>query len=139
VYYSLNDDDDDVKSVAASCLLPVAEHIVEQLPESLDRILVVLWQCLSNMKDDLSSSVGVVMDLLCELCLIFFCNSKGIIAKLVAYEKVIQILAKDSLTYVPFSCHRSKLMSSPAFLCLHLRKHCSHSSVTLSLTSAWQL
>lgn len=74
MYYSLNDGDDDVKSVAASCLLPVAEHIVEQLPESLDRVLVVLWQCLSNMKDDLSSSVGVVMDLLCEICLIFFDN-----------------------------------------------------------------
>jgi len=62
--YRLNDGDDDVKSVAASCLLPVAEHIVQQLPESLDQILVVLWHCLSNMRDDLSSSVGVVMDLL---------------------------------------------------------------------------
>lgn len=66
VRHSLNDGDDDVKSVAASCLLPVAGHIVQQLPESLDQILVVLWQCLSNMKDDLSSSVGVVMDLLGE-------------------------------------------------------------------------
>jgi len=26
--------------------------------------LVVLWHCLSDMKDDLSSSVGAVMDLL---------------------------------------------------------------------------
>jgi TATA-binding protein-associated factor len=74
LYSSLNDGDDDVKSVAASCLLPVAEHIVQQLPESLDQILVVLWQCLSNMKDDLSSSVGVVMDLLGERWLIFLGN-----------------------------------------------------------------
>lgn len=50
--------------MAASCLLPIAESIVNQLPESLDRVLIVLWQCLSDMKDDLSSSVGVVMDLL---------------------------------------------------------------------------
>lgn len=50
--------------MAASCLLPVAGHLVEQLPESLDRVLLVLWNCLRGMKDDLSSSVGAVMDLL---------------------------------------------------------------------------
>lgn len=63
-FFSLGDDDDDVRSVAASCLLPVAGHLVEQLPESLGQVLLVLWRCLSNMKDDLSSSVGAVMDLL---------------------------------------------------------------------------
>jgi TATA-binding protein-associated factor len=52
--------------VAASCLLPVAAHLVEQIPESVDRVLIVLWSCLSGMKDDLSSSVGAVMDLLGE-------------------------------------------------------------------------
>ena len=62
----LGDRDDDVRAVAASCLLPVAAHLVEQIPESVDRVLVVLWSCLSNMKDDLSSSVGAVMDLLGE-------------------------------------------------------------------------
>jgi hypothetical protein len=69
--YSLGDRDDDVRSVAASCLLPVAAHLVEQLPESLDRVLIVLWNCLSDMKDDLSSSVGAVMDLLGSIN--FFC------------------------------------------------------------------
>ncbi|KAJ7632150.1 SNF2 superfamily chromatin remodeling protein [Roridomyces roridus] len=78
----LGDRDDDVRSVAASCLLPVAGHLVEQLPETLDRVLVVLWHCLSDMKDDLSSSVGAVMDLL---------------GKLVSYEKVITILADDTV------------------------------------------
>lgn len=63
---SLGDKDDDVRAVAASCLLPVAGHLVEQLPESLDRVLLVLWSCLSDMKDDLSSSVGAVMELLGE-------------------------------------------------------------------------
>ncbi|KAJ7461011.1 SNF2 superfamily chromatin remodeling protein [Mycena galericulata] len=78
----LGDRDDDVRSVAASCLLPVAEHLVEQLPEALDRVLVVLWHCLSDMKDDLSSSVGAVMDLL---------------GKLVSYDKVIAILADETV------------------------------------------
>ncbi len=55
-----------MRSVAATCLLPVAQHLVDYLPESLERILVVLWHCLSDMKDDLSSSVGAVMDLLGE-------------------------------------------------------------------------
>jgi hypothetical protein len=73
---SLGDRDDDVRSVAASCLLPVAGLIVEQLPESLEQILIVLWHCLCDMKDDLSSSVGIVMDLLgisilTTSCLIF--------------------------------------------------------------------
>lgn len=61
---SLGDRDDDVRSVAASCLLPVARHLVTQLPEELSRVLAVLWSCLSDMKDDLSSSVGAVMELL---------------------------------------------------------------------------
>lgn len=61
---SLGDSDDDVRAVAASCLLPVAGHLVNQLPESLDRVLLVLWNCLRDMKDDLSSSVSAVMDLL---------------------------------------------------------------------------
>ena len=73
---SLGDRDDDVRSVAASCLLPVAGLIVEQLPECLEQILIVLWHCLCDMKDDLSSSVGIVMDLLgisilTTSCLIF--------------------------------------------------------------------
>ncbi|KAF9567569.1 hypothetical protein CPC08DRAFT_758154 [Agrocybe pediades] len=76
----LGDRDDDVRSVAASCLLPVAEHIVHRLPDSLEEILIVLWNCLCDMKDDLSSSVGVVMDLL---------------GKLVGYDEVIQLLAKE--------------------------------------------
>ncbi|KIJ63251.1 hypothetical protein HYDPIDRAFT_113216 [Hydnomerulius pinastri MD-312] len=79
----LGDRDDDVRAVAATCLLPVASHLVERLPESLDRVLAVLWSCLRDMKDDLSSSVGAVMDLL---------------GKLVTYSKVIDILADSNLS-----------------------------------------
>ena len=64
VLCSLGDGDDDVRSVAASCLLPVAGHLVAQLPEELSRVLAVLWNCLRGMRDDLSSSVGAVMELL---------------------------------------------------------------------------
>jgi TATA-binding protein-associated factor len=42
----------------------VAEHLVQQLPDLLEQVLVVLWNCLREMKDDLSSSVGAAMDLL---------------------------------------------------------------------------
>lgn len=94
---SLGDDDDDVRSVAASCLLPVASQLVEYVPSSLDRVLAVLWDCLSKLKDDLSSSVGAVMDLLGEslycLNLLFTHAPSG---KLVTYDEVIQILADPS-------------------------------------------
>lgn len=63
----MGDGDDDVRSVAATGLLPVAAHLVDQLPEELSRVLAVLWSCLRDMKDDLSSSVGAVMDLLGRL------------------------------------------------------------------------
>lgn len=63
----------------------MAEHLVRQLPEALDRVLVVLWRCLSDMKDDLSSSVGAVMDLL---------------GRLVSYDQVIALLGDESDVYV---------------------------------------
>lgn len=76
--YRLSDGDDDVRSVAASCLIPVASHLVERLPEEIPRVTLVLWSCLENMKDDLSSSVGAVMDLL---------------GKLVTFDQVIAFMA----------------------------------------------
>ncbi|KAI0637419.1 SNF2 chromatin remodeling protein [Trametes polyzona] len=80
----LGDRDDDVRSVAASCLLPVAAYLVERLPEELPRVLAVLWSCLRDMKDDLSSSVGAVMDLL---------------GQLVAYNHVIEIIADEARSH----------------------------------------
>ncbi|KZT70176.1 SNF2 superfamily chromatin remodeling protein [Daedalea quercina L-15889] len=80
----LGDRDDDVRSVAASCLSPVAAHLVDRLPEELPRVLAVLWSCLSDMKDDLSSSVGAVMDLL---------------GKLVTYDEVIEIIADQTRSH----------------------------------------
>jgi TATA-binding protein-associated factor len=74
-----------VRSVAASCLLPVAAHVVDKLPDVLPRVLGVLWSCLAEMKDDLSSSVGAVMDLL---------------GKLVSFSEVIVILADEKQSCV---------------------------------------
>lgn len=77
-----------MRAVAASCLTPVAGHLVEQLPESLALVLSVLWSCLADMKDDLSSSVGAVMDLL---------------GQLVSFDRVIDILADESKSCVLLS------------------------------------
>jgi len=63
-FHSLCDHDDDVRSVAATCLTPITSQLVERMPEEVERVLGVLWDCLSEMKDDLSSSVGFVMELL---------------------------------------------------------------------------
>lgn len=60
----LCDHDDDVRSVAATCLTPITSQLVERMPQEVGRVLGVLWDCLSDMKDDLSSSVGFVMELL---------------------------------------------------------------------------
>ena len=71
-----------MRAVAASCLLPITSQLVNTLPEELPRVLSVLWACLGDMKDDLSSSVGVVMDLL---------------GQLVGFDRVIEILANPEL------------------------------------------
>ncbi|KAG9004846.1 TATA-binding protein-associated factor mot1 [Tulasnella sp. JGI-2019a] len=77
----LGDQDDDVRSVAAACLTPIAQQIVERLPEELAAVMDVLWNCLADMKDDLGSSVGAVMDLL---------------GKLVSFPQVIELLSSSS-------------------------------------------
>ncbi|KAF9077853.1 hypothetical protein BDP27DRAFT_1413538 [Rhodocollybia butyracea] len=92
----LGDRDDDFRAVASSGLLPVTGHLVDQLPEALDRILLVLWSCLGDTEDALSSSVGAVMKLL---------------GKIVVYDKLIEILANETVflplntlrPYFPFS------------------------------------
>ncbi|KAK4051936.1 TATA-binding protein-associated factor mot1 [Microbotryomycetes sp. JL201] len=62
----LKDRDDDVRSAAAGTLIPIADAIVSSLPVELQEIIGVIWDCLGDLKDDLSSSVGSVMDLLVQ-------------------------------------------------------------------------
>ncbi|GAA5975963.1 hypothetical protein JCM10908_005340 [Rhodotorula pacifica] len=63
----LRDRDDDVRAAAAATLAPVAHDVVAGLPSELHELLEVLWSCLGDLKDDLASSVGGVMDLLSKL------------------------------------------------------------------------
>lgn len=65
---SLGDPDDDVRAAAASVLLPVVDGLVSSLPDTrLLDLLNILSACLSELGDDLSSSVGNIMDLLAEM------------------------------------------------------------------------
>ena len=84
-FYRLSDADDDVRSVAAQCLIPIAHILVERLEADLPRVLDVLWGPLESITDDLGSSVGAVMELL---------------GKLVAFPKVTDLLADESKSYV---------------------------------------
>lgn len=62
---SLRDADDDVRTVAASTLLPITDVLASNLPvEELENLFDTLWDCLSGDTDELGSSTGAVMDLL---------------------------------------------------------------------------
>ncbi|RMZ85396.1 hypothetical protein DV737_g735, partial [Chaetothyriales sp. CBS 132003] len=60
--------DDDVKSVSAATLLPIASELVKIRRNSLGPLMNVIWDCLLDMQDDLSASTGAIMDLLATLC-----------------------------------------------------------------------
>ena len=60
--------DDDVKSVSAATLVPIASELTSLRPQKLGSLISVVWDCLLDMQDDLSASTGAVMDLLANLC-----------------------------------------------------------------------
>ena len=68
VLYGLADHDDDVRAVSAATLIPIVNEFVELRPALLGPLLDVLWDCLAELRDDLSASTGSVMDLLAKLC-----------------------------------------------------------------------
>ncbi|KAI2089142.1 TATA-binding protein-associated factor mot1 [Ophidiomyces ophidiicola] len=68
VMKGLGDHDDDVRAVSAATLIPIADDFVKLRPESLSMMINIVWNCLSNLQDDLSASTGSVMDLLAKLC-----------------------------------------------------------------------
>lgn len=65
VIQGLSDTMDDVRSVAADTLLPVAEHVVRICGDKMPRILRILWDILLDL-DDLTASTNSVMNLLAE-------------------------------------------------------------------------
>ncbi|CDK25567.1 unnamed protein product [Kuraishia capsulata CBS 1993] len=68
VLHGLTESDDDVQSVAASTLIPIAKDFVRLKLDSVFEIVNAIWADLSGLKDDLSASIGSVMDLLAKLC-----------------------------------------------------------------------
>lgn len=68
VLHCLRESEDDVQSVAALTLAPIANEFVKTRKETIRSLLEVVWDCLSNFEDDLSASIGSVMDLLSRLC-----------------------------------------------------------------------
>ena len=68
VMKGLADSDDDVRAVSAATLTPIAEDFVKLCPNLLPTLVSIVWECLSDLRDDLSASTGHVMDLLATLC-----------------------------------------------------------------------
>ncbi|CAM1505486.1 Fc.00g111230.m01.CDS01 [Cosmosporella sp. VM-42] len=68
VMKGLGDMDDDVRSVSAATLIPMAKEFVTLRPAQLDGLINIIWESLSNLGDDLSASTGRIMDLLATLC-----------------------------------------------------------------------
>lgn len=68
VMKGLADYDDDVRAVSAATLTPIAKEFVTLRPAALDSLMNIVWDCLSDLRDDLSASTGFVMDLLAKLC-----------------------------------------------------------------------
>jgi len=68
VMKGLGDLDDDVRSVSAATLIPMAKEFVTMRPGALDELINIVWESLSSLGDDLSASTGKIMDLLAILC-----------------------------------------------------------------------
>jgi len=68
VMTGLGDSDDDVRAVSAATLTPIAKEFVALRPASLDELMNIVWDCLADLRDDLSASTGSIMDLLAKLC-----------------------------------------------------------------------
>lgn len=68
VLHCLKESEDDVQSVAALTLAPIAGEFVKTRTEVIASLLEVVWDCLSSFEDDLSASIGSVMELLSRLC-----------------------------------------------------------------------
>jgi TATA-binding protein-associated factor len=68
VMKGLGDADDDVRSVSAATLIPIAKDFVDLRPGALNDLINIVWACLTDLGDDLSASTGQIMDLLAKLC-----------------------------------------------------------------------
>lgn len=62
----LSDSVDDVSAVAASSLIPVAEKLMELVPESVPQVITQLWDLLSE-QDELAAACNSFMGLLAAI------------------------------------------------------------------------
>lgn len=69
VLHGLKESDDDVQAVAAATLTPITSEFVKLRKETIKTIISTIWDSLTRLKDDLSASIGAVMDLLARLCI----------------------------------------------------------------------
>ncbi|KAI8150160.1 hypothetical protein BJV82DRAFT_586077 [Fennellomyces sp. T-0311] len=68
VILGLRDPDDDVRAVSAATLLPITAEFVRMSNEDRVRdVITTLWDCLIDLKDDLTASTGAVMDLIAKM------------------------------------------------------------------------
>ncbi|GMM51207.1 DNA-binding ATPase [Starmerella bacillaris] len=62
-------DDDEVQAISAAVLLPISQEFANQRPkEEIAKLINIMWDCISELKDELTVAVGNIMDLLANLC-----------------------------------------------------------------------
>ena len=59
VLKGLGDTDDDVRSVSAATLIPVAKELVSVRSDELSSLISVIWECLSSLSDGLKRQYGL--------------------------------------------------------------------------------
>ncbi|CEG64225.1 Putative TATA-binding protein associated factor Mot1 [Rhizopus microsporus] len=68
IILGLRDHDDDVRAVSAATLLPITSEFVRlSSKERIRDVILTLWDCLIDLKDDLTASTGAVMDLIAKM------------------------------------------------------------------------
>lgn len=67
VKHGLNAFDDDVQSCAAGILIPLTDLFLQIDESEISSILDILWSCVCDRDDDLSTSISSIMDLLSNL------------------------------------------------------------------------
>ena len=88
VMKGLADNDDDVRAVSAATLTPIATEFVTLRQSALDNLMTIMWDCLSDLRDDLSASTGPVMDLLARLC---------------TFPEVLEAMRHNAVSHVGYS------------------------------------
>ena len=94
---SLQEVDDDVRTVAASALLPVTAQLASRLTyEELAKLVDALWDCLAEGEDELGSSTGAVMDLIGKIHRLTIGSAHASVGALISHSEVIAIMADES-------------------------------------------